>query len=166
MVVLDGSRIDSTNALCYDFSHEFQGRGGFETRPYEYRNNCIQFLSVEVFLPMLIRNLKDCAEFISGDGCVLREILHPDKMDLKLGYSLAHAIVHPGDITLPHRLKTSEVYYIIEGEGIMHIDEETAPVRAGATIYIPPKAVQFIQNSGKNGPGVPCHRRSCLAGGR
>jgi mannose-6-phosphate isomerase-like protein (cupin superfamily) len=98
---------------------------------------------------MLIRNLKDCAEFISGNGCVLREILHPDKMDLKLGYSLAHAIVHPGDITIPHRLKTSEVYTIIEGEGIMHIDEETAPVRAGATIYIPPKAVQFIQNSGK-----------------
>ena len=98
---------------------------------------------------MLIRNLKDCAEFISGDGCVLREILHPDKMDLKLGYSLAHAIVHPGDITLPHRLKTSEVYYIIEGEGIMHIDDETAVVRAGATISIPPKAVQFIENSGK-----------------
>lgn len=98
---------------------------------------------------MLIRNLKDCAEFISGDGCVLREILHPDKMDLKLGYSLAHAIVHPGDITLPHRLKTSEVYYIIEGEGVMHIDQETALVRAGATVYIPPKAVQYIQNSGK-----------------
>jgi mannose-6-phosphate isomerase-like protein (cupin superfamily) len=98
---------------------------------------------------MLIRNLKDCAEFISGDGCVLREILHPDKMDLKLGYSLAHAIVRPGDVTLPHRLKTSEVYYIIEGEGIMHIDEETALARAGDTIYIPPKAVQFIRNSGK-----------------
>ena len=98
---------------------------------------------------MLIRTLKDCAEFISGDGCVLREILHPDKMDLKLGYSLAHAIVHPGEITLPHRLTTSEVYYIIEGEGVMHIDQETASVRAGATIYIPPKAVQYIQNSGK-----------------
>jgi mannose-6-phosphate isomerase-like protein (cupin superfamily) len=98
---------------------------------------------------MLIRNLKDCAEFISGDGCVLREILHPDKMDLKLGYSLAHAIVHPGDITKPHRLKTSEVYYIIEGEGIMHIDAEIAPVRPGATVYIPPKAIQFIENSGK-----------------
>lgn len=98
---------------------------------------------------MLIRNLKDCAEFISGDGCVLREILHPDKMDLKLGYSLAHAIVHPGDITKPHRLKTSEVYTIIEGEGVMHIDEETALVRAGATVYIPPMAVQFIENSGK-----------------
>ncbi len=98
---------------------------------------------------MLIRNLKDCAEFISGDGCVLRELLHPDKMDLKLGYSLAHAIVHPGDITLPHRLKTSEVYYIIEGEGLMHIDEETAVVHAGATISIPPMAVQFIENKGK-----------------
>ena len=98
---------------------------------------------------MLIRNLNDCADFISGDGCVLREILHPDKMDLKLGYSLAHAIVPPGDITKPHRLKTSEVYYIIEGEGVMHLDQEKASVRAGATVYIPPNAVQFIENSGK-----------------
>jgi mannose-6-phosphate isomerase-like protein (cupin superfamily) len=98
---------------------------------------------------MLIRNLKDCAEFISGDGCVLREILHPDKEDLALRYSLAHATVKSGDTTWEHRLRTSEVYYIIEGEGTMHIDSESAPVRPGSTVYIPPMAKQCITNSGK-----------------
>ena len=98
---------------------------------------------------MFIRNLKDCEAFISGDGCVLREILHPDKTDLKLGYSLAHAVVQPGDITKPHTLTTSEVYYILEGEGIMHVDQEITRVGANATIYIPPKAVQKIHNTGK-----------------
>jgi mannose-6-phosphate isomerase-like protein (cupin superfamily) len=99
---------------------------------------------------MFIRELKDCEEFVAGDNCTLREILHPDKADLQLRYSLAHAIVKPGDTTWPHRLRTSEVYYILEGEGIMHIDDETAPVHPGSTVYIPPYAKQCIHSSGKN----------------
>jgi mannose-6-phosphate isomerase-like protein (cupin superfamily) len=31
----------------------------------------------------------------------------------------------------------------------MHINEESATVRAGQVIYIPPHAKQFIQNTGK-----------------
>jgi mannose-6-phosphate isomerase-like protein (cupin superfamily) len=98
---------------------------------------------------MFIRELKDCKEFIAGDNCALREILHPDKADLTLRYSLAHAVVKPGETTWLHRLRTSEVYYIVEGEGIMHIDDESAPVRPGSTVYIPPKAKQCITNFGK-----------------
>jgi mannose-6-phosphate isomerase-like protein (cupin superfamily) len=98
---------------------------------------------------MFIRNLKDCAEFIAGDNSILREILHPDKADLKLRYSLAYAIVRPGRTTKPHRLKTSEVYYIMEGEGVVHIGGEAAAVLPGSTVYIPPKTTQFIRNSGK-----------------
>ena len=97
---------------------------------------------------MFIRELNDCAEFIAGDNCILREILHPDKENLKLRYSLAHAVVKPGLTTWKHRLKTSEVYYIIEGEGTMHIDAESHSVRPGSTIYISPQAVQSITNSG------------------
>jgi mannose-6-phosphate isomerase-like protein (cupin superfamily) len=97
---------------------------------------------------MFIRELKDCEEFIAGDNCALREILHPDKESLALRYSMAHAIVKPGDTTWRHRLKTSEVYFILEGDGVMHIENETAPVRSGSTVYIPPMATQCIQNSG------------------
>ena len=98
---------------------------------------------------MFIRELNDCPEFTAGDNCTLREILHPDKADLKLRYSLAHAVVKPGDTTRQHRLRTSEVYYIMEGEGIMHIDGKSAPVHPGSTIYIPPLAKQSISNPGK-----------------
>ena len=97
---------------------------------------------------MFIKDLQNCKEFIAGDNTVLRELLHPNKEDLKLRYSLAHAIVKPGQTSQPHKLKTSEVYYILEGEGIMHIDEETAEVRSGQAIYIPPKAKQYIKNTG------------------
>lgn len=95
---------------------------------------------------MFIRTLNDCEEFIAGDSVILREILHPDKADLKLRYSLAHAVVKPGQTSYQHRLATSEVYYILEGEGIMFIDDESKRVSAGHTVYIPPHATQCIQN--------------------
>ena len=98
---------------------------------------------------MFIRELHECPEFTAGDNCTLREILHPDKAELKIRYSLAHAVVKPGDTTREHRLRTSEVYYIMEGKGIMHIDGKSAPVYPGSTIYIPPMAKQSITNPGK-----------------
>ena len=97
---------------------------------------------------MFIRDLKDCETFVSADEAILRELLHPDKADLKIGYSLAHAVVKPGKTTLPHKLKTSEVYYIMSGKGIMYIDEESSEVGAGMAIYIPPGAKQNIHNPG------------------
>ena len=97
---------------------------------------------------MLIRDLSECDEIIAGDGTILRELLHPDKADLKIRYSLAHAIVKPGQSSLPHRLKNSEVYYILQGQGVMHVDDESAAVRAGQAIYVPPSSKQHINNTG------------------
>ena len=97
---------------------------------------------------MFIKNLQDCEEFIAGDDSLLRELLHPDKSDLAIRYSLAHAVVKPGQTSKPHKLKTSEVYYILEGEGIMHINGESERVRPGQVIYIPPSSRQYIRNMG------------------
>lgn len=99
---------------------------------------------------MFIKNLKSCKEIIARDNTILRELLHPYKEDLKINYSLAHAVVKLGESSLPHKLKTSEVYYIIEGEGIMYIDDEKAEVSAGYAIYIPPDSKQYIKNTGSS----------------
>jgi mannose-6-phosphate isomerase-like protein (cupin superfamily) len=97
---------------------------------------------------MLIRDLQRCEEIIAGDQTVLRELLHPAKANLEIHYSLAHAKVKPGKSSLPHRLKTSEVHYILKGNGVMHVDHESAEVHAGQAIYIPPNSIQHIQNTG------------------
>jgi len=97
---------------------------------------------------MRVIDLKDCPEFISGDSAVLREMLNPLKEDLALRYSLAWARVLPGRITRLHRLKTSEVYYILEGRGEMHIDEERREVGPGQAVYVPPHSRQRIRNTG------------------
>lgn len=97
---------------------------------------------------MLVQKLNACAEFMAGDSTHLRELLHPDKQKLALRYSLAHATLPVGQTSLPHSLKTSEVYYILSGSGEMHIDDETQVVEPGDAVYIPPNARQFIHNCG------------------
>jgi len=97
---------------------------------------------------MLIRKLLDCPEFIAGDGTRLRELLHPDKQTIDLRYSLAHAVVPVGQVSTPHALATSEVYYILVGQGEMHIGGETSRVEPGDAVYIPPQARQYIRNVG------------------
>ncbi len=97
---------------------------------------------------MLVQRLSRCQEFIAGDGTKLRELFHPDKQPLALGYSLAHATVPVGQTSVPHSLKTSEVYYIISGQGEMYIDDENQKVESDDAIYIPPNARQYIRNIG------------------
>jgi len=97
---------------------------------------------------MFIRLVDECEQFVAGDGALLRELLHPDKTTPTLRCSLAHATVPPGRKTRPHRLANAEVYYILEGFGVMFIDDESEPVEPGNAIYIPPRATQYIENTG------------------
>lgn len=99
---------------------------------------------------MIVKHLKECREFIAGDDSILRELLNPEKSDLEIRYSLAYARVIAGQRTQPHRLKSSEVYYIVAGEGVMHVDDEAVKIGPNCAIYIPPRAVQYIENTGKH----------------
>jgi len=98
---------------------------------------------------ILIRHLTDCSKITASDGTTLHELLHPDR-DYPFGgrYSLAHADLDEGTQSRPHRLVTSEVYYILAGQGEMHIDDLTARVSAGDAFEIPAGSVQWLKNSG------------------
>jgi len=98
---------------------------------------------------MIVRDVKDCVEITAGDGSALRELFAPEGSAFRGRYSLARAVVERGGRTRPHRLKSSEVYYILEGHGLMHVEGETAEVTAGQAVYIPPRHVQFIENTGR-----------------
>jgi mannose-6-phosphate isomerase-like protein (cupin superfamily) len=100
---------------------------------------------------LFVRKLTDCKVITTLDGTILREVLNPlrDGPTLKLRYSIAHAKVPPGNASLPHRLtKSSEVYYFLEGTGIMHIGEVSSEVEAGSLVYVPPNATQYLENTG------------------
>lgn len=98
---------------------------------------------------MFVRELNECAEIIAGDNTTLRELYNSLKDDIKLNHSLAHAVVKPGQITYKHKLASTEIYYILEGEGEMFINEESRTVTSGCAVYIPPDSIQYIKNTGE-----------------
>jgi len=99
---------------------------------------------------MLLKKLKDIPQFIAGDKTILREVLHPKNDAIEMNYSIAHAIVQVGEKSLPHVLhERSEVYYILEGKGEMHIDNEIQLMEKGDTVFIPAGANQWIENMGE-----------------
>lgn len=92
--------------------------------------------------------LADRPEFLDGDHTVLRELLHPSKQLLALGYSLAQGTLAPGARSKWHRLASSEVYYIIAGRGHLTVDDVVVAVEAGSIVYVPPGGKQSLENSG------------------
>lgn len=96
---------------------------------------------------MFIKNLNECEEFIAIDGCRIRELLHPKNDTVNLPYSIAIATVDAAKRSYRHRLNQTEIYYILEGTGRMHIDGEDAMVSASDVIVIPAGAAQWIENT-------------------
>lgn len=97
---------------------------------------------------MLIKKFENCQEITAGDNCILRELLTTDIPKIESRYSLAWAKVPVGMKTWLHALKTTEVYFILEGSGRMFIDDEVEEVARFDTIYIPPNARQCLENTG------------------
>lgn len=98
---------------------------------------------------MLVKKFKNQTEIVAGDNCILRQLLNlsADK-NVEARYSLAWAKVPIGAKTWLHTMKTTEVYFIIKGHGMMCIDDEQKEVGAYDTVYIPPGASQCIENIG------------------
>jgi len=99
---------------------------------------------------MLIKKLKDAREISAGDRTRLRELLHPARDAAAIRYSLAVAWLSVGKRSRAHTLATAEVYYLIQGSGVMHIGDEAAEVAAGDAVYIPPGSVQWLENNGRD----------------
>lgn len=97
---------------------------------------------------MLIKRAAEIAGFIANDGCLIRELLHPAHGDCELDYSLALAEVAVNAATYRHRLAQAEVYFILKGEGDLHVDEQITRLRPGDTALIPAQAEQWIENRG------------------
>jgi len=86
-------------------------------------------------------------EFHTEERCHILELLN--KSDDR-SQSIARARVEPGVSTAWHRLKnTSECYYILEGEGVAEIGDDTKQLmKPNSLIRIPSNTPQRITNNG------------------
>jgi mannose-6-phosphate isomerase-like protein (cupin superfamily) len=47
-----------------------------------------------------------------------------------------------------HFHKDDEVVYVLDGDGALHVDGETAPLRAGSCVHLPARLVHCLENTG------------------
>lgn len=86
---------------------------------------------------------------ITGDeGSKIRNYFSPNDSDF-IRYSIAHFTLEKNKRTKKHKLKSSEVYFIIDGVGTIHCDDEKFHVKKNDSVLIEPNKIQFIENSGK-----------------
>jgi mannose-6-phosphate isomerase-like protein (cupin superfamily) len=110
---------------------------------------------------MDIKKLSTAPPFITKDGSEIRELLAHRNSAIRQ-QSLAEARLPAGASTQEHyHARTEEIYYITAGCGRIRIEGETAEVRAGDAIAIPPGKKHKLWNTG----GEPLTLLCCCAPG-
>jgi oxalate decarboxylase/phosphoglucose isomerase-like protein (cupin superfamily) len=83
------------------------------------------------------------ARKITEFGGVIKEYVMGDTVHFLVGY------FKPGETMKPHyHVEPEEVYYVIKGRGKVLLGEDWIPVEKGTAIYIPPKLVHTLTNTG------------------
>ena len=99
---------------------------------------------------MDIQNINQVPSFTTKDGSEIRELLAHRNSCIE-NQSLAEARLPRGASTTPHyHPQTEEIYFILEGEGRMRIDDEIRGVGSGDAVAIPPGRIHQITNTGDN----------------
>jgi len=98
---------------------------------------------------MSIRKSSEIETILGSEGTKIKQYFHPHNTLNGIGYSLAHFTLESGKKSTLHKIKSSEIYYILEGEAILTIDNETYQLKKDDSIYVPPSSKQYIENAGK-----------------
>lgn len=83
-----------------------------------------------------------------NEGTSIKQYFHPHNTLNGISYSIAHFSLEPNKESKLHKLSSSEIYYILEGQGIMTMDKEEFGIKKDDSVYVPPNTEQKIKNTG------------------
>ena len=83
-----------------------------------------------------------------NEGTTIKQYFHPHNTLNGISYSLAQFTLEPRKKSKLHKMKSSEIYYILEGSGKIRINEESFHIEKDDSIYVPSNSIQFIENTG------------------
>ena len=97
---------------------------------------------------MSLRKNSEVESIQGNEGTTIKQFFHPHNTLNGIGYSIAQFTLEPQKRSKLHKLKSSEIYYILEGDGNLKIDNESIHVQKDDSVYVPPNAQQMIENNG------------------
>ncbi len=88
-------------------------------------------------------------KYIQGnEGTKIKQYFHPHNTLNGINFSIAQFTLESGKKSKLHKMSSSEIYYILEGSGMLKINEETYQLEKDDSVYVPPNSKQFIENTG------------------
>ena len=97
---------------------------------------------------MSLRKNSEIESIQGNEGTSIKQFFHPHNTLEGIGYSLAQFTLKPGKKSKLHKMKSSEIYYILEGEANLRIGDEVIELEKDDSAYVPPNAKQNIKNVG------------------
>ena len=105
---------------------------------------------------MISKKIESLDSFLGDEGSEIKQIFHPENTQMGIRYSLAQSIILPGKSSRPHKMKSAEIYFVLEGDGIIHVDDQSEKIEKNQSIYIPPLSKQYLENTGQTELKVLC----------
>lgn len=97
---------------------------------------------------MIIVNRQRAAVINTPHGSEIRPLIDRTTASITR-CSLAEEILLPGQTVTPHRHREiEEVYYIVEGRGVMTVGDEQREIAAGDAVFIPRGHRHTLANTG------------------
>jgi len=87
--------------------------------------------------------------FINGnENAKIKQYFDPKNTSNGIKFSLAQFSLDVGGKTKRHKIKSSEIYYILEGNGKLKINNNEYQLKKNDSAYVPPNSEQFFENIG------------------
>ena len=99
---------------------------------------------------MSLRRNSEIDTIQGNEGTKIKQYFHPHNTLNGINYSLAQFVLEAGKKSKLHKIKSSEIFYILEGAGIIHVNDESYHLEKDDSAYVPSNSKQFIENVGAN----------------
>jgi mannose-6-phosphate isomerase-like protein (cupin superfamily) len=97
---------------------------------------------------MSVRKSSEIETISGNEGTKIKQYFHPHNTLNGINYSLAQFTLESGKRTLLHKIQSSEIYYILEGDAVLRINDESYQLKKDDSVYVPPMSEQYIENTG------------------
>ncbi|WP_342305731.1 cache domain-containing protein [Methanolobus sp. ZRKC5] len=96
------------------------------------------------------KNLEDIDDINHFGDATVRNLINPNRveMGMDMDYSIAHFTVKTGATLDTLIMKNPETYYVLEGEGMLYIEDVPFELNKGQLVLVPANAKQYIENTG------------------
>lgn len=97
---------------------------------------------------MSLRKNSEIESIQGNEGTKIKQFFNPQNTQNKINYSIAQFTLEQGKKSIIHKIKSSEIYYILEGRGDLSVGEDTFHLQKDDSVFVPPNSKQFIKNTG------------------